>query len=94
MLSFLQEGANTVFKALWNKYEIWAPVFCTGRKLYVRISAQVYCVPSDYERLMDAVLTLVEMQEAELLKSNVAQKHKLGVRHDDGVSMMSVALTQ
>ena len=51
-------AALLVNSMLWRRHRIEVPVFCLDNRLYVRISAQAYNEPADYERLADAVLEL------------------------------------
>ena len=55
-----------IFKSLWNHYKIWAPVFCDGENLLVRLSANVYCTQSDYVKLKDAILEMKDMSHDQL----------------------------
>lgn len=52
------EAALALNRRLWRHCRIEVPVFCLEGRLHVRISAQAYNEPTDYERLATAILGL------------------------------------
>ena len=63
----LQANASIIFKALWNKYRVWAPVFSHDDELWVRLSAHVYNVKDDFEQLRDAILELKDEEKSDVI---------------------------
>jgi isopenicillin-N epimerase len=49
------EAAHALNNALWERHRIEVPVTAIGPHLWLRISAQIYNEPADYERLAAAV---------------------------------------
>jgi isopenicillin-N epimerase len=68
-----EQAALALNRALWKRHRIEVPVFVLGGRLHVRISAQAYNQPSDYERLAAAVLEIAPAWER-LAESTFAVK--------------------
>jgi isopenicillin-N epimerase len=52
------EAAQALNDALWERHRIEVPVMAIGAHLWLRISAQIYNEPADYEQLAAAVAAL------------------------------------
>ena len=59
MLYFsLKVGAWRLLTDVYDLYNIWTTTELLGGEIYIRLSVNIYCTITDYERLRDAILEL------------------------------------